>query len=180
MHQKYVKKQPLRSPAQVVIKKKNQQTTESCSWHLGGCFAYSCNTWTATSWERNCSISSWVIIADAGAAAAASAGTGLLQFRFEKGLNQPKEKAPPNASFIPSQPLIFSQVGFWFLRRSIPCKKRRVLGHLTFTAGICAPTAVARAKLHVYNQDVIQVLVNNEDGRPALLKLSSLNLTTKP
>lgn len=81
----------------------------------------------ATSRARNCSISSWVMIADAGAAAAAApAGGGLLQSRFEKGLSHAKEKAPPKAALIPSQPLILSQVGFWFLRRSIPCKKRKV------------------------------------------------------
>lgn len=149
MHPKYVKKQPFKSPAKAVIKNKQKEPPESCSWHPGECFAYSCNTGTATSRVRNCSISSWVNIADAGAAAAASAGTGLLQFRFEKGLNQPKEKAPPNASFIPSQPLIFSQVGFWFLRRSIPCKKRRVVGCLAFVEGT---TTAACAKWLIYSQ----------------------------
>lgn len=132
----------------------------------------------ATSRARNCSISSWVIISDAGAAATASAG--LSQFRFEKGLNQPREKAPPNASFIPSQPLIFSQVGFWFLSRSIPCKKRRVYGHLTLTAGVWAPSTVAHAELPTYSQAyAIPVWVNYEDRHSALLrsKFNSKTLT---
>lgn len=135
----------------------------------------------ATSRARNCSISSWVIISDAGAAATASAGAELSQFRFEKGLNQPREKAPPNASFIPSQPLIFSHVGFWFLSRSIPCKKRRVYGRLMLIAGIWAPSTVAHAELPTYSQvDAIPVWVNNEDRHPALLRVSSPNLTAKP
>lgn len=145
-----LKNNPLNLQQKQLLKTNKKEPPESCSWHLGECFAYSCNTGTATSRVRNCSISSWVNIADAGAAAAAaSAGTGLLQFRFEKGLNQPKEKAPPNASFIPSQPLIFSQVGFWFLRRSIPCKKRRVVGRLAFVEGT---TSAARAKWLIYSQ----------------------------
>lgn len=132
----------------------------------------------ATSRARNCSISSWVIISDAGAAATASAGAGLSQFRFEKGLNQPREKAPPNASFIPSQPLIFSQVGFWFLSRSIPCKKRRVYGHLTLTAGIWAPSTVAHAELPTRLMLFQFELKMKTDT--ALLRVSSPNLTARP
>lgn len=66
----------------------------------------------ATSRARSCSISSWVRMAEAGAAGAASAGAEPVQLSPEKGLNQPGEKAPPKASFIPSQPLVCSQVGF--------------------------------------------------------------------
>lgn len=160
---------------------KKNQTPESLSWHCGGCFAYSRNIGMATSRARNCSISSWVIISDSGAAATASAGAEFLQSRFEKGLNQPREKAPPNASFIPSQPLIFSQVGFWFLSRSIPCKKRRVFGRLTLTEGIWAPSTAAHAELSTYSQAyAIPVWINNEDRHSALLTVSSPDLTAKP
>jgi len=63
-------------------------------------------------------------------------GGGLLQSRLEKGLSQDRDRVPPKAAFIPSQPLVRSQVGFCFLRRSMPCKKRRVWGRFTFRTGI--------------------------------------------
>lgn len=78
--------------------------------------------------DQNCkgiSMTSSSMISPCGAGGMLDAGF-VLHERSENGLNQDKERGPPNANFIASQHVIFSHVGASPFSRSIPWKKRNI------------------------------------------------------